>query len=358
MRTIRFTVPAFGGLFFLCFFGCGRGAPKSAGLAVADQAALEKKRENDNFPWQGPVRPGPAVLLEMRWTPGRERFYEGTYQRHQEGKNVFEENGSFYLSWLCVSRDQEEKLDFLTLRRVYRDRKRWEVLENGKKVERVLPTGVLDPVDLGHSPENIGGFHCHAFDPQQRLALRAEGEASPPYVFERDAVHFFFPCFSKNEVSPGRTWRFRNIQALLPVPHGHQGAILPTQFPLFLECGLREVRQTGAERVAIIDYHFSGKFDSAADPFRARFPVNFHQEMRLIHALSGKGSIEFDLVRGRVSAKDEAAELGLHAEGWGRAEGVRRQQESSSIRLVSRMNIRLLPGGSRLDNGSVVPEED
>lgn len=350
----------------LLLFGCGRHrttkGEKAADLLLPAAGGSPRQGRsgpaNRRFTWRGTVRRGPAVTIALRRRPGKERYYTATYERSQNGRNNFKESGAFYLAVLCVKHDPESKLDFLALRRVYRERKRREWLANGKKVDRILPKNVLTPVVLGPYSEPVAGYDCYAFDAQNRLAMRKEGNHTPPYILQYDSFHFLFPCFSAKPKAPGDTWRFTRLEAMLPILYGTRGTVYPTQFPLHLECGLREVKQTPTAKIAVVDYYFSGRFDSAAEPFRRRFPEIFHRDMRIIHVVNGAGTVEVDLERGRLISKVETVLIKTETDRRKHpAEGKKTKPDVPRLELRSRLTLRLLPPGTKLGNGRTVPKD-
>jgi hypothetical protein len=253
---------------------------------------------------------------------------------------------------------------------------------------------------LGPSFSLINALRCYGYDAQNRVACRTEqlltlkngrqlignviaqdkdklvflasddkfpvarenvaslDNIEQPLVCFSDSPHYLFPLFSKRAVAPGDTWKFK-IPVIIPLEQVGAARVLPTQFAASLIGRLREVRQGGGAQVAVVDYQFSGAFDSKAAEFRGRFPDEFHQTNQVVHSLSGSGSVSVDVEKGRILEKtesfsvvvDDKADVPQPAD----KPAQRREQR---LEIVSEFQIRLLPPGTRLRNGMVVPDYD
>ncbi|MGD0094329.1 MAG: hypothetical protein ABSE73_30855 [Planctomycetota bacterium] len=367
-----------------------------AGPAAAKESSRDEPKETP-VAWTQKFVPGQSVTLRLKHTPGQSLLYEGSIKRSQQSAARYDESGEFYLTVLCV--EQADGFDQLAIRRTYLDRKRLEVLENGKKIDRILPN-TDEIVNLGPSFNLVNKLRCYAFDAQNRPACRTEellilkngqqlcgqvvkkekdklvfltgddtidilrdnvADQRPvekPLVCHDESPHYLFPLFSKRAVAPGDEWRFK-IPVIIPVEQLAPARVLPTQFNLSLVGRLREVRQGGGAQVAVVDYQFSGVFDSRAAEFRARFPDEFHQMNRTIHSLSGSGSVSVDVEKGRILEKsenfnvvvDDKADIPQPADKPA-------QHKEQRMEIVSSFQLKLLPPGTRLRNGMAVPDYD
>jgi hypothetical protein len=349
--------------------------------------------------WTTQVTPGPAAALRVKFNVGKVLVYEGTLLRSQKSSSSYDERNSFYLTVYCA--DNQDGLDRLAFRRTYTDRKRTEHLANGKIVENVLPAGeASDLINLGPNYDDVGNLRCYAFDKQNRAAYRAElfltlkdgrclqgrvlredekklmlltGDdavnlsraeiveshpSSVPHVFLDETPHYFFPILPKKQVAPGDTWRF-TTPMIIPVEQGNPPKVFPTQFNLGQTARLREAREREGELIAIVDYQIAGSFDSTAPEFSARFSHEFQAVSRLAHKVSGEGEAWLDLNTGRIVYKRESLDITLYAGTVAQTEdGKPPKKEESEARINSQYEIKLLPPGTQLKSGAVVPGYD
>ncbi|MCY3021575.1 MAG: hypothetical protein NTW87_21380 [Planctomycetota bacterium] len=368
-----------------------------AGLSVPPAAAKDSGKDppkEQPITWEDHVVPGPAVTLRLKRTAGLCLIYEGTLDRAQQSAASYQEAGTFYLTVACV--DQVDNRDQVALRRTYLDRKRTEVLERGRKLERILPNAD-DPVYLGPNYRFVNGLRCYAYDAQNNMAYQTlqllalkdgrqlhgsvlsddkdtivflTGEEKfelprkdvvslttipQPHVCINDTVHYLFPIFSARSVAPGDEWKFR-VPIIIPIEQGTPPRVLPTQFTASMIGRLREVRQTAGTQVAVVDYQVRGAFDTAAEEFRGRFPAVFHEANQIAHRMSGTGTVVVDVEKGRILEKSEAFSFTL----FGRAvipqpADKPAKEEENRAEITSRYQIKLLPPGTRLKNGKVIP---
>jgi len=384
----------------------GRGTTRSlpalaivllAGWGVLSAAAREGGKDEPKEPpvaWPERFVPGQSVTLRLKRAPGRGLIYEGALERSQQSDASYNESAEFYLTVLC--KQQDGALDQLAFRRTYLNRSRHEVLENGRKIDRILEN-TDDLVNLGPNFSIIDTLRCYAYDAQNRVAYRTEqllilkdgrqlrgavvaedkdklvfltgddkfdvardkietlGKIEQPLLCINDTPHYLFPLFSNKAVAPGETWRFK-VPVIIPV---EQGPVLLTQFNAGMIGRLREVRQSGGTQIAVVDYQVSGVFDSKAPEFRARFAEAFHEANQVVHRLSGSGTVTLDVEKGRILEKSETINATLYGSSMVQ-QGANKPavQKEKRAEMVSKYRIRLLPPGTRLKNGKVIPEYD
>jgi hypothetical protein len=364
-------------------------------VLLALLARAEDGGKEQPVAWRDRAVPGPSVTLRFRRGTGKSLIYEGTLDRTQQGNNGYIEHSEFYLTALCV--EQAEGLDKLAFRRTYLDRKRTEMLEKGKRIERALEN-TDDLVNLGPNFTLVNSLRCYAFDAQNRMAYKTEQllalkdgrqlrgavltqdaqqivfltgddkfELRPadvaelstipqPHVCIADSPHYMFPILSSRALSPGETWRFK-VPAIIPVEQGTPPRLLPTQFNISVVGRLREVKQTGGRQTALVDYKISGAFDSADAEYRSRFPDKFHEMNRIVHKLEGTGAAVFDVEKGWLLEKSEDITVTLFASSVvPQAADKPMKREENKAEIQSSYRIKLLLPGTRLKNGKVIPQ--
>lgn len=385
---------------------CGRKEPRAdrpttspgptPALPGAEKPNPKAAAAEENIRWDFPARPGPAVLLRAK--RGRTAVYEAKLSRQQEGKSKFIETAHYYLNCRNTGKTAEG-FDRLALVRAYLNRTFKEILENGKVNDRILDLA-NEYVNLGPNFEMFAGQRCYAFDAQNRLAFRSDEEVvlkeggvlrgtvarrdesaltiltadgartvsraevaetrlvPQPHLLQYDTPHYLFPIFSTRPVAPGDTWVFR-VPVMIPLPQAGGQVLLPTQFEVRMTGRLREVRATTAGQSAVVDYRYSGQFDTSQPPHQERFTPEFRERNRLVHAINGSGWVEVQVEDGRLVAKEEAFTVGLSAEST--LVGVAHQApktDRSRAEVSSRFALRWLPPGTRLNNGEEVPPEE
>ena len=396
---------AFLALGLLAAGACSRKSGERADLPIQDggRKPVETRAEGGGgttltAPWPQAQSGGPAVLVSLKRAPGRLLFYEGSMARQQEGKNKLLETATYYLA--VANNGAQEGFDRLTFLRTYLDRTGKETLENGKVTDRILPN-TSEFVNLGPNCDFVGNQRCYAFDSQNRMAYRADEEvvlksgqrlvgtitqrdeqgltiltpdgeqrqvkreeivrsgAIPrPHVLQYDTPHYFFPIFSKNPVSPGDTWAFR-VPAIIPIEQGDARVVLPTQFEIRMVARLREVRGAGETQTGVVDYRYEGAFDSAKEPFTERFPAEFQQSSRVVHGIAGQGCVTVQLAQGRLLEKQEDFTVHLAADSSvAVSPSVAPKEQHQRADISSRLTLRLLPPGTKLRNGEVVPPSE
>ena len=347
-----------------------------------------------------PPREGGLILKLLR-AENKPLLYEGSFERRQEGKNKYQETGSFYVAFTCMGREGDpagRPLDLVTIMRTFLDRSFKETTEAGKVIDRIQPNSE-DCIDLGPSFKSLGGFHCHAFDAQNNVAqffedivtlkdgtvvrgkvVKAETDENRvtlettggremfpqakveerkrinlPHVLHYETPHYFFPIFSRKPVVPGDSWTV-NVSMVIPVNPGAQGGILPTQFMVKVIGKLRSLQGAGAGQVAIVDYSVAGSFDSSAEAYADRFGASFREMNRIVHSLEGVGSLSLDVTKGQILEKQE--EIKVHLEGRStQLQGPDKapKEERNELDIFSRFRMKLLQPGTKLKNGLVVP---
>jgi hypothetical protein len=177
-----------------------------------------------------------------------------------------------------------------------------------------------------------------------------------PHVCINEAPHYLFPIFSERKVAPGETWRFR-VPLIIPIEQGGGAKVLPTQFNAILTGRLREVRQTAEGQLAVVDYHVSGLFDSDLDEFRERLPAVF-TDNRIVHKLTGDGTVSVDVDKGRIVSKSELFTVVLYARALLAQNGKPPKLDENKAEITSRFELKLLPPGTQLRTGTVIPPYD
>jgi len=375
-----------------------------------DKEKKEKEKENDKdkeqpLTWHQKLVPGPAVQLRIKRDTGKILIYDGTFTRTQQGANSYVETAAFYLTVLCADRREEmingrnRILDLLAIRRTFTDRTREERLENGKVIKRAEPN-TEDLISFGPNYEPIGALRCHAFDAQNCPAFRteqlmelkdgrqlrgrvlSEDDVKVAFLTDTDKVdlpraeiarislipqphvcldetpNYLFPPLPEQKKSPGQTWRFR-IPLIIPLQQGIPARILPTQFMAIVDCRLCEVRIAGASQTAVIEYQISGRFDSSADEFVARFPVGFKDDNTIVHKIAGTGVLTLDIEKGRILEKSETFHFSFYGSGnVEQGPGKPMKTQENKMELSSTYQIKLMLPGMRLKNSVVVPNYD
>ena len=342
--------------------------------------------------WPGKVVPGPEVILRLHRTTGKFLIYEGVLKRTQKSSSSYDEDDKFYLNMLCA--DQKDGRALLALWRTFTNRKRVEKLANGKTIDRILDES-NDLLDLGPNSSLVGTTRCYAYDAQNQLAFRTgpvltlkDGrqyygtlisqdeqkvvfltdqekmdlpranvvsivEVPTPHFCLGEAPHYLFPIFSEHPVAPGKTWRFR-MPLLMPIPQGSAAKVLPTQFYAAMTGRLRCVRDTHDGPMATVDYHVNGIFDSDLDEYKARLP-NIFADSHFVHKLTLDGTVTVDVNRGRIVTKTEDAAVLLYAGTLVPQEGKPAKLDENKAEISSHLELKLLPPGTKLRSGAVVP---
>jgi hypothetical protein len=366
----------------------------AAGLAAA-WAVAGACAEGEKIEWAERAVPGPATTLRLKRGIGKYLIYEGSLARAQRSGSSYEEADKFYLNVLCA--DQQEGRDMLAMQRTFFDRKRIEKLENGKTIDRIMENS-NDLLNLGPNSSIVGTLRCYAFDPQNRLAYRTTqvvtlndgrqyhgsvvtqddrtvvfitdqdklelpranvvdiADVPTPHVCLNETPHYLFPMFSERAVAPGETWRFR-MPVIMPIEHGAAARVLPTQFEAVFTGRLRAVRDTGEGKLATVDYHVSGLFDSDLDEFKARLPAVF-TDNRVVHKLTGDGVVVVDVEKGRIVTKTEAFTIVFYASGPVAQGDKPPKIEENKAEITSRFELKLLAPGTKLLSGAVIPPYD
>jgi len=370
----------------------------AAALLAGSLSAAEKDREPV---WTERAVPGPAVTIRIKRNVGKSLIYDGTLERSQQSASSYVENSKFLLNILAADqkeilvKDARKRLDLVAIWRTFTERNRTEVLENKKKVERVLENS-NDLINLGPNFEMVGALRCYGFDGQNSVAFATQQvittkdgrqvhgrilsetndkivflsqeekidlkrasidkiDSVPiPHVLLNETPHYFFPIFSQRQVSPGDTWKFR-VPVIIPLEQGNPPRLLPTQFTAVMIGRLREVRGN----TAIVDYQVSGEFDSTSADAATRFPEEFLSNNRIVHRISGSGSVSVDVEKGRLLDKTETFSITLYAMAitpQGAGEDVKKEENQADI--VSKFSMSLVPPGTKLKNGHTIPEYD
>lgn len=361
--------------------------------------------------WHQGVVPGPAVTLRMRRPVSKSMIYQGSLDREQKSTSSYRKTDSFYVNALCAS--QEDGRDMIALWRTFIDRKRSEVLENGKKVDRSLENS-SELIDLGPNFNTVGtNLRCYAYDSQNRIAYRtvqmvtlkdgsyvhghvvreddkrisivtddekidilkeriAPGgiqDVPMPHVCIDESPHYMYPILPQRPVAPGDTWRFR-VPTIIPLEQGLEAKALPTQFDVVFNGRLREVRDTPGGKTAIIDYQVAGLFDSSLPEFRSRFPQEFHDSGFIQHRFTGEGTATVDVDRGWMldrrenfnfffyMKKAQAPEVKYDTKTGNKISEKPRKPLETKIEVTSRFELKLLLPGTRLKSGAIVPGYD
>ncbi|MCW8132063.1 MAG: hypothetical protein KIS92_17075 [Planctomycetota bacterium] len=358
-----------------------------------EEAAADPKEEEPVVRPPEPVANG--QVLQFSRNIGKVTVYEASFEREQTGKNRATESGTFYLTYYPSDRDKGSGLDLVAIRRTWLDRKRLEVTEQGKKVDKILPLNE-ELIDLGPNfKETAGRLRCYGFDAQNNIAQFFEDELTmqdgtilrghvvkddentttietnegqrevaklrvksrqriyTPHLLIYDSPHYFFPILSSKPVAAGSTWGY-TVQMVIPLNQGG-GGVMPTQFPVKLTAKLRAL-QGG---VATIDYTARGEFDSDKPPFSERFGEQFRQRNRMIHAIDLSGTITLDVKSGTLLEKVE--DMKVHMEATAIvpvAPNQAPQQNHTEADITGRFRMKWLPPGTKLKSGVEVPPNE
>jgi|GEM_PF-1813857 len=369
---------------------------------------LKDKEKAEAAPtWKENAVPGAAVTLRVKRNVGKVLVYDGTLERSQNSKNSFHEMNQYYLSVLCA--EQVDGLDHVVMHRVYNERKRNEVLENGKPRDALLPN-TQEMVNLGADFIPVGAFRCYPIDAQNRLAYRSEQQITlttgqmvrgkaftedaenvtlltnddklvlrraqisevvtvpNPHIILNDTQHYLFPLLPERAVSPGETWKFK-VPVIIPLNLGTPPRVLPTNFDVVMVARLREVKQSSTGPVAFIDYKVNGGFDSMANDFQSRFNAQFHASNQIIHKLTGDGAMALDITTGRILDKTESFNIMLYGSSMVIPEVDRKdngkdakarepKKDENKAEIFTRLHLRLMMPGERAKTGAVIPAYD
>jgi hypothetical protein len=355
--------------------------------------------------WTERAVPGPAVTIRMKRNVGKSLIYDGTLERSQQSASSYVETSKFLLNILTADqkeilvKEARKRLDLVAIWRTFTERNRTEILENKKKVERVLENS-NDLINLGPNFEMVGTLRCYGFDGQNSVAFATQQvittknggqvhgrilsetndkivflsqeekidlkrsqiektESIPiPHVLLNETPHYLFPIFSQRQVAPGDTWKFR-VPVIIPLEQGNPPRLLPTQFTAVMIGRLREVRTAAGGQVAVVDYQVSGEFDSNGDEAATRFPEEFLSNNRIVHRISGSGTVSVDVEKGRLLDKTENFSITLYALAvtpQGADQEAKKDENQADI--VSKFSMSLVPPGTKLKNGQTIPEYD
>ena len=361
--------------------------------------------------WHQAVVPGPAVTLRMRRPVAKSMIYQGSLDRDQKAASSYHETDSFYVNALCAS--QEDGRDMIAFWRTFLDRKRSEVLENGKKIDKqLMNSGEL--IDMGPNFNTVGtNLRCYSYDSQNRIAYRTtqmvtlkdgsyvhghvikeddkritivtdeqqidilkdriapDGikDVAMPHVCLDESPHYMFPILPQRPVAPGETWRFR-VPVIIPLEQGLEAKSLPTQFDLIFNGRLREVKDTPNGKTAIVDYQIAGVFDSSLPEYRARFPQEFLDAGFIQHRVNGEGTAVIDVERGWMLDRQEnfrfffymkkalPPEIKYDQKTGNKISEKPRKPQETKIEVNSRFDLKLQLPGTRLKSGAIVPGYD
>jgi hypothetical protein len=346
-------------------------------------------------------------MLRIKRNTGKSLIYEGSLDRTQRSANDYIDNSKFYINVLAADKkdvmikEQKKRLDLVSIWRTDTDHHRTEYLEKDKRkgVERVVENK-SDLVNLGPNFEMVGTLRCYGYDSQNSVAFATQQlvtlkngrqvhgraikedfdtlefltqeekidlkqedivsrETIPiPHVLLNETPHYLFPMFSQKQVSPGDTWKFR-VPVIIPIEQGNPPRLLPTQFMALMVGRLREVKSSPEGQVAIVDYQVSGEIDTNSDEAKLRFPEEFRNNNQIVHRISGQGFVTVDVAKGRILQKSESFTITLYAMAMV-SQGLNQEpkKEENQADIQSQYDIRLLPSGSKLKNGAVIPDYD
>ena len=357
-----------------------------------DKTNPDQTKGDENPAWRDRVTPGVAVTIRLKHPVGKSFVYQGSLERVQESEASYRETDEFFLNVLCTKHD--EGLDLLALWRTFTDRKRSEKLPNGKTANPILQN-TDDLINLGPNFSIVGSLRCFRFDECNRLAYRTQqcltlidgsklyGQVLSedeekivfltstdkieikrekvksiktipyPHICLNETPHYMFPIFSTRAVAPGETWKFK-VPVIIPVEQSN-GQVLPTQFDITYVGRLREVKGG----VAVVDYQIGGGFDSSDPEFADRFPPDFQRANRVIHRVSGDGVCSVDIENGRLLDKSESFRFTLLGKASvAQGEGKDPKDIENKADVTSRYDMKLVPPGTRLKSGAIVPEYD
>jgi hypothetical protein len=357
-----------------------------------DKPKPAETKGDDNPNWRDHVTPGAAVTIRLKHAVGKSFIYHGSLERAQESDASYRETDEFFVNVLCT--DHADGFDLLALWRTFTDRKRTERLPNGKTAAPVLPN-TDDLINLGPNFSIVGSLRCFRYDDCNRLAYRSQQcvtltdksklygtvlsqddkkytfltstdkieienkdidnvKVIPyPHICLNETPHYMFPIFSTRAVAPGETWKFK-VPVIIPVEQSN-GQVLPSQFDISYTGRLREVKGG----VAVVDYQISGVFDSNDPEYAERFPPNFAAGNRVVHRVSGDGVCSVDIEKGRILDKSESFRFSLlgHAT-IDPGDGKEQKELENKADVTSRYDLKLVPPGTKLKSGAIVPEYD
>ena len=352
-------------------------------------------KADDPVVWRDRVTPGAGIVISLKRPVGKSLIYDGTLDRSQESENTYHEHDDFLLNVLNAQRDDD--YDLMALWRHFTDRKRTEKLENGKTTNPILQNSD-DLINLGPNYKIVGTLRCYPFKETNQLAYRSQQElllldgtkqygsilsededkvifltatdkveikrskiASTkvvpfPHILLNETPNYFFPIFSARTVSPGDTWKFKT-PVIIPLEQA-TGYVIPTQFELTYVGRLREVRGAAGSQVAVVDYQVGGVFDTEDHDNADRFPAGWRDENHIVHKVSGEGSCSVDVEKGRLLEKSETFTINLYAKVIAPQEGKKPKEIENKAVITSTYSIKLVPPGTKLKSGAIVPEYD
>ncbi|HHN45803.1 MAG TPA: hypothetical protein ENN09_00040 [Planctomycetes bacterium] len=179
----------------------------------------------------------------------------------------------------------------LRIRRQETSRKRVEIAKNRQSTDRSISDIYphLSPNVIRQDPADVR--FSFPVDACGRFAIREE---TPFHFLFYDSLCHFLPAFSRNPAAVGGTWK-----TYVPVILGFR--YMNNEFTLNVENKLEKVlRLSDGRRAARVSFTFSGRFDTAEDPYAVRFSDAFRSEQRIVNEVMGGGEAVFDLDAGLV----------------------------------------------------------
>ena len=346
-----------------------------------------------------PVSDGNGTLLRLNHPLGKPLIYDVTFNRKMSGPSKFTETNSYYL--YTFSNKKVDNLDLLSMVRSYTARNRDDVYENKKKVlGKILPMAP-ESVDLGPNFQVIGNQRCYAFDGQNNIAYRTDymveltdgssrrgnivrqedktldensitletssGQVmipkanvkqiftlATPHIVAADNVHFFFPILSRKPVEPGQSWAFK-VPVLVPLGES-QNVNMSTYFDVRVKCTLKELSGSGDHQVALIEYQFSGLFDTAVPDYAARFGQDFLNANHISTSVEGSGSMRMNVGTGIMLDKSEQAKISSSTSSQiPQPENQPPKEVHQEVIYTNSFTMKWLPPGTLLKDKTKVP---
>ena len=303
----------------------------------------------------GPMRPsGPVVCLESgKKLLLREKYAEGVQQRYEmvtayraTGESSVRENARSVLYRQPIGTTAGKYMN-LYLRRRDLSRRRTERTMRGHVIVETSPLD-LQPVlsPLENRIVTKQGQHLYPCDDRRRFAFTEE---RPFHQLNYISIGFFFPILPKAPVTTGDAWSGGRLRAMIGFKYYWNN-----DFPLRSAHTLREFRSVNGHTVAVIDYEFSGHFDSAEVP--ERFTEDWRSQGRVTHDVSGDGTAYFDVDAGVVIWKRDRGSVRVTREFHGMARtkttGARKTTTTDTDVVVTKTQVditqRLMRPGERL----------
>jgi len=245
------------------------------------------------------------TLLREKYADDEVQRYEMKMKYRGTGESRASETVHAVVYRRVVGRTADKYAN-LYLRRRDLTRRMTEITEKGHRIIETTPMDiqpVLSPIENRVSDKS-GKLYFYPCDDRRRFAF---SEDRPFHQLNYVSVAFFFPILPKDLVTVGDTWSGGKLRVMIGWKF-----YFNNDFPLQSTHTLREFRSIGGHTVAVIDYDYSGRFDSAEHP--DRFTERWRGAGRVIHEAQGSGTAYYDVDLGAVIWKKDEGTVTVRRE--------------------------------------------